>query len=111
MEDESLHYKGYMNLAKDLPDEMIGSPMWRRGYLLVDHVNVHSKRQGYGYLLYKTALKLSLEKGYRGICSYKKGRSNDADNIWEKLVTFSDGNYDYVDIKDLGTRLKETLNS
>ena len=102
------YYKGYMNLAKDMPDEMEGSMPWKHGYLLVDHIKVNTKKEGYGYILYKTALKLAQSEGYSGLCSYKKGRSNDASDMWEKIVTFSDNYYDYVNIKDLGTHLTES---
>ena len=99
---------GYIILTDELPPEMFGNPRWRSGYLFVDHVVVNPRGQGYGYLLYKAALNLAKEKGYSGLASYKKGRSNDASDIWKKLTSFSDSNYDYLDIKDLGTRLKET---
>lgn len=105
--DDKTYWKGYMNLARELPDEMVGSPMWKHGYLFVDHIKVNLKHQGYGYLLYKNALKLSQDTGYKGLCSYIKGRSEDASDIWNKLKTSSDNHYDYLDIKDLGIKIKE----
>jgi len=107
--DNKTYSKGYMNLAKDLPDERIGNPMWKRGYILVDHIKVDPKHQGYGYILYKNALKLAQSKGYKGLTSFRKGRSIDASDIWEKLTSFSDENYDYLDIKDLGQRITEYI--
>jgi hypothetical protein len=100
-DNDKKYYKGYMNLAKSMPDEMQGAPKWKYGYLLVDHIKVDPKKQGYGFLLYKAGLKLALKKGYRGLCSYKKGRSNDASDIWNKLAMFSDNEYDYLDVSDL----------
>jgi GNAT superfamily N-acetyltransferase len=85
-------------------------PPPKPNYIYIYRINVKEKHQGYGYLLYREALKYAKNKGFKGLFSEKASRSKDADNIWNKLKTFEDKYYDYVDIKDLGVRLKENRN-
>jgi len=106
------HMMGQIVLLDRVPVEDLDNKIPRRqGYLFVDSIVSNVKSQGYGYLLYKAALKYAQQHKFKGLISTTLHRSNDANKVWEKFKTFSDGNYDYVDIKDLGTRLKETLNS
>ena len=99
---------GSIRLLENAPAGDLGIQYPKPNYLFVDYIAVETKGQGYGYLLYKAALKYAKEHKFKGIVSHHS-RSSDADKIWGKLKTFSDKNYDYVDIKDLGTRLKEAV--
>jgi hypothetical protein len=98
---------GRISLTKNVREEEWADNFPKPNYLFIGTIVVNVKHQGYGYLLYKEALKMAQKLGYRGLSSMHVGRSFDADDVWNKLKTFSDDHYDYVDIKDLGTRLKE----
>jgi len=98
---------GHISLLFDTPyDELGGNPP-KPKYLFVDYIRVEIEREGYGFLLYKEALKYAQKSGFKGLVSSKNNRTADADQVWNKLKTFSDRDYDYVDIKDLGTRITE----
>lgn len=106
--DEPLTEIGYCNLFNSAPHEDLGAMPSKPKYLFVDTIKVYPKYQqkGYGFLLYKEALKYAQKNGFKGLVSSKTHRSDKARAVWDKLKTFSDRDYDYVDIKDLGTRIK-----
>jgi hypothetical protein len=98
---------GKVQLWQDTPYEDFNSPPPKSRYLFVNDIYVLKKGDGYGYLLYREALKYAQKNGFRGLVSTRIHRSSDAADMWAKIKTSSDKYYDYVDIKDLGTRLKE----
>jgi hypothetical protein len=89
--------------------DMIWDIQPRPGYLFVDFIEVNIKNEGFGFLLYKEALKYCKQHRFRGLVSGKDHRIDRASRIWDKLKTVGDKYYDYADIKDLGSRIQERL--
>ena len=107
--DDLVHSIGVIGLLLHTPFEELGSTPARPRYMFVDFIQVEVEREGYGFLLYKEALIFAQKNKYNGLVSSKTHRTSDADRVWDKIKTSSDKYYDYLDIKDLNTRIKETL--
>lgn len=105
--DELVHSVGVIGLLFDTPYEDLGSLPPKPGYVFVDFIQVEKEGAGYGYLLYREALRYVKSIGKLGLSSSNRHRTDDAARIWSKLKTSSDYYYDYLNVKDLGTKLKE----
>ena len=106
IKDQESYEIGIIKLLDSAPAEDLGNAYPKPNYLFIDYIGVQRKGEGFGYLLYKEALKYCQRNKFKGLVS-NHARSPDADRMWGKLKTFTVGPYDYVDIRDLGTRLKE----
>ena len=82
----------YIELYNTLEDR----PEPRPRYLFVHYIIASPRGQGYGILLYKRALQYAKEHGFKGLSS-SKIKSDRAKQIWKRMASFSDANYDYVD--------------
>lgn len=98
---------GGISLTFDTPVEELGNRLPKPGYMFVDYIQVEKQGEGYGFLLYKAALVVAQKHHRKGLCSSKFHRTDKARDVWDRLKTYEDKYYDYVDIKDLGTRIKE----
>ena len=99
---------GKIQIWNYTPYDELNSMPPKPNYLYVSDVYALTKGEGYGYLLYREALKYAQKNKFKGLVSCKNNRQTDAVKMWDRLKTFSDRDYDYVDIKDLGTRINES---
>ena len=97
-------YLGYITLTSDYTD--LGNIKPKTGYLFVDFIKVVHKEEGFGFLLYKEALKYCRKNRYRGLVSGKAHRIGKTEKIWSKITTSEDEYYSYCDITELGKKLK-----
>lgn len=92
---------GHCEVKKDVPFKDLNSMPPKPNYLFIHRIGVWVDKyqgKGYGYLLYREAVKYAKQIGLRGLVSSKIHRSDKATEVWDKLKTFSDRDYDYVDI-------------
>ena len=83
----------------------LGDIQPKRGYMFIDFVEVKNKGEGFGFLLYKEALKYCQKNRYRGLVSGKDHRIQRTESIWNKITTSEDKYYSYADIIELGRKI------
>ena len=93
-------YVGFCTLTQDIPFEDLASFPPKPNYLFMDTITVKKEyhEQGYGYLIYKEAMKYAKNHRFRGLVSSKNHRNDNASKIVNRLTTFSDRDYDYIDV-------------
>lgn len=69
----------------------------QEGYLILSYVEVAEPKTGFGRALFKKTLEELKKRGYKGLAVYKRDkRSRDAKHLLNKIVSFSDEHYDYI---------------
>ena len=69
------------------------------GYLITYYAEVAEPKLGFGKAVFKKTLEELKKRGYKGVAVYKRdARSKDATHLLNKIINFSDGHFDYVNV-------------
>lgn len=103
-------YIGYAILRTNIPIKDLGNPRHPKPNFLFVHATAvfdAYRGKGYGYILYREALKLARKNGYEGLCSAKNHESHNAEDMWKNFKSSDDNDWNYAAIGDLGNRISE----